>query len=265
MKLYMSVDIEGTAGISNWDEADNSKRDYPYFAEEMSREAAAAAAAAVKCGADEVVVRDAHASARNMNPLLFPEECTFIRGWSGHPHSMMDGIDSSYDACMLVGYHSRAGSADNPLSHSFSSSRIFHLSVNDRYVSEYYVNMLTAAYYGVPLIVLCGDEGLCKEAKQDIPGLYTVATASGEGDSTHSLHPLKATRLITEAVESALSHELPQPYKLPEHFKVQVEYKNHPECYKKSFYPGASSDGSRTLTFETDNWFEALRFLHFAI
>ena len=265
MKLYMSVDIEGVAGISNWLEANNKEEAYKYFADQMTKEAAAAAEAAVERGASEIVVRDAHASARNMTPAMFPQECSFIRGWAGSPKTMMDGIDESFDGCFMIGYHSRAGSGENPLSHSFSSSRIFSITLNGRLVSEYYINMLTAAYYGVPLLVLSGDQGLCQVAKQDLPQVETVATQKGIGACTHSIHPDKALSLIKEAVDKALSGDLPKPFSLPKHFRIELVYKDHPECYKNSFYPGAQTDGSRCLIYEADDWWEILRFLHFVI
>lgn len=265
MKLYFSVDIEGVAGISNWLEADYKQEEYKYFAEQMTKEAAAAAAAAVDQGAKEIVIRDAHATARNMNPACFPQECSFVRGWAGNPKVMMDGLDESFDGCFMLGYHSRAGSGDNPLSHSFSSSRIFSLTLNGRLVSEYYINMLTAAYFGVPLLFLSGDAGLCQVARQDLPYLETVATQQGIGACTHSLHPDKAISLIKDAVTRALSRDLPQAFTLPQHFRIELVYKNPPECYKNSFYPGAQTDGSRCLIYEADDWWEILRFLHFVI
>ena len=85
-KLFISADIEGTAGIVNWNETERSvPHDYDYFANQMTREVAAACEGAHDAGVEEIVVKDAHDSARNINPAKLPEYTRVYRGWARHP------------------------------------------------------------------------------------------------------------------------------------------------------------------------------------
>ena len=108
-KLFISADIEGTAGIVNWNETERSvPHDYDYFANQMTREVAAACEGAHDAGVEEIVVKDAHDSARNLNPAKLPEYTRVYRGWARHPYSMMFGLDETFDGVVFTGYHSAA-------------------------------------------------------------------------------------------------------------------------------------------------------------
>ena len=96
MKIFISSDIEGTAGIVDWKETELSERVGDYFREQMSREVAAACRGALAGGADDVLVKDAHDYARNIDPTVLPEEVKILRGWTRDPYIMMAGIDKSF-------------------------------------------------------------------------------------------------------------------------------------------------------------------------
>ena len=126
MKIYISADIEGITGTTNWDETEKKHPDYPEFRDQMTAEVAAACEGALAAGATEIMVKDAHDSARNIQAEKLPKGSLLWRGWSGHPYFMVDGMDSTYDAVLMIGYHSRAGSHTNPLSHSMSLERCIY-------------------------------------------------------------------------------------------------------------------------------------------
>ena len=117
MKVYISVDIEGVAGITHWDEATIGKPGYETFREQMTAEAAAACEGALAAGATGLLVKDAHSSGRNILPACLPESVQLIRSWSGDPLCMVEELDESFDAVAMVGYHSGAGFGGNPLAH----------------------------------------------------------------------------------------------------------------------------------------------------
>ena len=102
--------MEGVTGVSHWEEVDHNKSAYIQFQKQMSLEVAAACEGAIAAGAKEILVKDAHYSGRNILPSYLPKKAKIIRGWSGHPYSMLQEINSRFDALMLVGYHARAGS-----------------------------------------------------------------------------------------------------------------------------------------------------------
>ena len=98
MKVFISVDIEGCAGITHWDEADKKHADYPEFREQMTREAVAAIEGAQAAGATEILVKDAHSSGRNLITAMLPESIRLVRSWAGHPLCMVQELDDSFDA-----------------------------------------------------------------------------------------------------------------------------------------------------------------------
>ena len=105
-RIFFSCDIEGTCGIAHWDETQLGHADHTAFRRQMSLEAAAACRGALAGGADDLFVKDAHDSARNILPELLPEEAQIFRGWGSDIHSMVSGIDESFAGCIFTGYHS---------------------------------------------------------------------------------------------------------------------------------------------------------------
>src|SRR6478736_2093084 len=120
MKVYISVDIEGVAGITHWDETNKAHADYAEFREEMTRETIAAIEGAEAAGAREILIKDAHETGRNLITSMLPGHVRLIRSWAGHPLCMVQELDASFDAVMMVGYHAAAGSEGNSLAHTLS-------------------------------------------------------------------------------------------------------------------------------------------------
>jgi len=265
LKLYISADIEGTTGIAHWDEADHAKLDYKDFRKQMTAEVKAACAGANQAGAKEILIKDAHGSARNLIVSELPENIKIIREWSGHPFSMMQGIDESFNAAIFTGYHSRAGSDANTLAHTLTDDAMY-IKINGRYASEFLINSYTAAYVGVPVVMITGDKGLCEEAKEINPNITTLAVNEGEGSSTISIHPTKAVKQIKSAVKKALSGNLSKcKIRLPSKFEIEVLFKDSRKAYKNSFYPGVELDDVSIIRFRCKDYFDFLRFLSFAL
>ncbi len=266
MKIYISADIEGVAGITAVEETNPDHKDFPRFAKRMSREVAAACEGAVNAGATDILVKDAHWFARNIDDEMLPREARLHRGWSGHPQAMMDGIDATFDATLFVGYHARAGTGGNPLAHTKSGSVIQEMKINEISTSEFRLSAFTAAMHGVPTAFLSGDQALCDEVAEYCDGIGTYATMEGRGTSTTSVHPDVAVDEIRARVEKSLSGDLSGLLVAnPERFKVAIEYKKAALAYRKGFYPGAYVENERIVCFETTDWFEALRFMVFVI
>ncbi len=264
MKIYISADMEGIAGTTSWDEVDNSKPDYNNFKQQMSDEVLAACQGAIKAGATEIVIKDAHESGRNILAKTFPQEVKFINGWSGHPFSMMQEIESNFDAAIMVGYHSRANANTNPLSHTMNSLAVTELKINEQFASEFLINAYTAAYVGVPVVFLSGDEGICKEVRDVNLNIKTVAVKQGVGNSTISIHPDLAIHQIKKGVENALGQDLEVcKLKMPDKFSIVVEYCKHTSAYQASFYPGAQQISPSKIFYEAHDYFDVLRFFKF--
>ena len=151
MKLFISADIEGTTGIVLWYETTNGHPRYPYFAEQMTREVAAACEGAAAAGADDILIKDAHDSACNLIPAMLPENIRIFRGWGAEIMSMMAGLEKGYDGVIFTGYHSGAGMDTNPLSHTMNTKNVY-VKLNGGLCPELMINCLTASYVGVPVV-----------------------------------------------------------------------------------------------------------------
>lgn len=266
MKVYISADMEGTPGLTVEDEYTPGHPDYFYFRDQMSNMVAAACRGAVNAGAEDILVRDAHYDARNLNPTEFPECTRLLRGHTGDLFPMVSGLQlEHFDALMFSGYHSGVTNPAYPLSHTFSRVTYDDLVLNGKSCSEFRFYSYACAELGVPVVFISGDEGICAEAKALIPGITTVATHVGRGSATVALQPGKAARLIEENVERALDRPNYDDcmVTLPKHFSLQIRYRNHQDAYSRSFYPGVRQLDSKTLSFESDSYEEVRRAVHF--
>ena len=266
MRVFLSADIEGTCGIACWAETERTTpMDYNPFQKQMTREVKAACEGAIAAGAEEVFVKDAHDSARNLDPAALPENIRIMRGWSGDPLSMMSGVDKGgFDAVLLTGYHSWAAGSGNPLSHTMNGQNEF-VTLNGVRMSEFMMNAYTAGYYGVPVAFLSGDKALCDFAREFIPGITAVPVNEGVGGAVVSIHPDAAVREIRAAAEKAVKNAKNCAVPMPDRFDITVRFREHQKAYSRSFYPGAKLEDGKNVSFSTDDWFEVLRFAHFVL
>jgi len=231
MRIYLSADIEGVTGSITWDEGSADKPEYRYFQEQMTKEVAAACEGALAAGADEVLVKDAHYTARNIIPDMLPENTKLLRGWTEEAEMMVAGIDDGFDAAVFIGYHAPSGSKASPLSHTMNP-KIQSISCNGKPIAEFDLSAMTAAYYGVPVVFLSGDSGICGIARAAIPAIGTFATNEGRGSGAVCVHPHTAVTEIRKAVQKAITQfqkgdRLSCLYPIPKHFRFEIRYQQH--------------------------------------
>ena len=266
MKVYVICDMEGCAAVTDWEECWSGHPDYALAREQMTLEAAAACRGALAAGAGDLLVRDAHGSTRNVMPRLLPREARLLRGSSGDLIPMITGLQQeAFDALMMTGYHSAAGEPANPLSHTFNRATE-RILLNDEPMSEFLYYAYAAAMLGVPLVLVCGDQGICDFARSRIPGIQTVATKTCVGASTLSLHPDLALARIEAAAQRALTGDFGAcRLDLPKTFSIQVRYREHSVALDRSHYPGARQTDAKTVRFDAPDYLEILRFVHFVL
>ena len=129
LKVFISVDMEGVAGVVSGRECSSSGPDYDYFRRLMTLETNAAVEAVLEAGATEIVVRDGHGAKTNILPELLHERTRLLRGVTERPENMMLGIDASFDAVFFIGYHAKAGTEQGVIAHT-SSGNVVDLSIN---------------------------------------------------------------------------------------------------------------------------------------
>ena len=178
---------------------------------------------------------------------------------------MIEELDESFDALAMVGYHSGAGFGGNPLAHTLSG-KVFRMLINGEPISEFLLHSLVAAELGVPTVFISGDSLLCKDAKDARPGIHTVATNTGKGAATISIHPSRAVAAIRSGMEAALKDEAARALpKLNDRYEMELWFEQNEDAYAASFYPDASLHAPHAVRFETDRVYEILRMLQFVL
>ena len=263
MKVMISVDVEGTAGIASWEEALKEGRDHAPHRAIMTAEAVAACEGAAAGGASEIWVRDAHESARNIDPGALPSGVRLVRGWSGHPLKMLQELDASFDAVAMVGWHGPAGAGGNPLSHTMTEG-FAAIALNGEPMSEFVLHAHLAAREGVPVVFLSGDAEICASARRTNPAIRTAAAFEGRGASVVARTPGDHRAAIREGLAEALrvppgEHALPRA----ERYELRATYHDHTRAHAASFYPGARLADPTTVTLEAPDAFEIARAMGF--
>jgi hypothetical protein len=175
MKLRIAVDMEGTSGITTWDQVTPGHAEWQRFRRIMTADVNAAISGAFAGGADEVVVSDGHWNGDN---LLFEEldKRASLNTGSPSPWSMVQGVNEGVDAAFFVGYHARNGTANAILDHTWSAARVHHLFINGRVSAEVGLNGSLCGHFGVPVLMVSGDHTVGAEAREWIAGVETVTT-----------------------------------------------------------------------------------------
>jgi D-amino peptidase len=266
VKLLLSADIEGTAGIATWEETTKGNAEYAYFRQLMTEEVCAACRGALASKkVTELLVRDAHGSACNLLPDRLPKEVKILRAWAGEPAGMVSGLSEGFDALAMTGYHSAAYTDGNPLAHTMNTQNQF-IRINGELASEFLINAYAAALHGTAVIFVSGDEAVCESAKALCPTIVTAPVCRAFGGASLSVQPVQAREKIYEGMLEAVSRsDNWKPVPLPKHFSVEVEFRSYAKAHRGSFYPGAKAIGKMGLGFESDDFDQVLRFLLFTL
>ena len=265
MKVFISADIEGITTTTVWNETNETHGSYGLHARQMTEETIACIQGAKKAGASEIMVKDAHGFAINIDPSRIPSGVSLLRGWTGHPYMMAEGIDQSFDAAMFVGYHSSAGRTGNPMSHTISGNCNF-IKINGVIASEFLLYSYACALEKVPTVFLSGDRMLCEDFKNLHPKLVTCAVKDGIGAMTINYSPEDTVKKIRELSEKALSQDLTNALvKLPDSFEAEFYFKSHAHAEKVSYFPGVTRKNETTVLFRSGSFYEVLRTIKWII
>jgi D-amino peptidase len=247
--------MEGVSGLIHWDETSEGGADYPLFRKLMTAEANAAIAGALDAGATEIVVRDAHGSARNILPDLLRPEARLLREWNS-PLSMMEGIDKTFDAVVFIGYHARAGTPNAVLKHTMSLS-LFDVILNGVRMPEAAWNAAIAGYFDVPVVFLSGDSAIGRQIQEIIGPIGTVAVKEGMGPAALMIHPAKSQEMIQKGVAAALRNlKAYKPYKPAAPYKLEIVFTDENQARRASQVPGATRTGERSVAFTSGDLLE---------
>jgi D-amino peptidase len=204
MKVFLSTDMEGTAGVVDWEQCSGDGPQAAAGRRLLLAEVNAAIEGAAEGGASEIVVNDSHSVMRNLPPDELAALASYISG-SHKPLYMMQGLDQTFDACLFVSYHGSVG-APAGLSHTYSPRAVTEVRLDGTVTGEAGINALVAAHYGVPVVLVTGDDCACAETAALIPGIRTAVVKNHVSRvAAHSLHPVLARQLIKEQAKAAVA------------------------------------------------------------
>ena len=264
LKVFVSVDMEGVAGVVTGEQLGPTGFEYARFREFMTKEALAAVNAAREAGATEVVVADSHGNYQNLLIEQFPEDVRVVRG-GPRRLGMMGGLDATFDAVIFVGYHA---STDNPhgvRAHTFSSARLASVKLDGQAVSEGAFNARLAIHFGVPVRFVSGDDAAIEEVRSQVGAIEAVETKRALGfHAAETLTPAAATSRIAAGVKKALT----QPgrrLRSAAGVMVEVTFKNYRPAEMAAYLKGVERVDAHTIRWAAKDMVEAADFLTFLL
>lgn len=219
----------------------------------MAGETNAAVDRAFRAGATEVLVRDSHGDKRNLLPADVDPRARLLRGARSRPKNMMEGIDSTFDAVVFIGYHAKAGTPGAILEHT-STGNVVDLSINGISLPEGGYNALTAGLYGVPVVFAAGDRALIEQLRGLLGPIAGVAVKEEIGDASLGLSPKRAQDEIRAGVERAIrGRASARVYKLAPPYTMVLKVKQ-----ERALYPGAQKVRDGDVTFTSPDFLAVL-------
>jgi D-amino peptidase len=205
MKIFISSDMEGTAGVVDWDQCRPGQHDYEYYRDLLQAEVNAAIEGTLAAGgAHEFLVNDSHGRMANLRPAQLAGAASYLSG-RHKPLYMMQGLDASFDAVFFVSYHGSMTGTPATLSHTYNPAAIAEVRLNGRVAGESGINSLVAIGHGVPVVLVTGDETTAAELETFWPeARCAVVKRSVSRFAAESLHPGRARALIRDAARDAV-------------------------------------------------------------
>jgi len=232
MKVLIMADMKGVSGIVTWSQVNGGAPMYEEGRRLYTEEINAAVRGAKRAGADEIVAVDCHGAGGDWTfnsfvPELLDDDCEWV---AHHPWARYtELLEQGADACLLVGMHARNNTADGVLSHTISTVKWHNLWFNEDLVGESGVNAALCGHYGCPVLLVTGDEAVCREVTALLgDGLTTVSVKRGlTRYSARQIPPGRARKMIEEGAYQALRNlKAVQPYVPESPVTITIEVDN---------------------------------------
>jgi D-amino peptidase len=254
MKVYISVDMEGVAGVVTPDQLIPGGFEYERARKFMTAEAVAAVNAANTAGASEIVVSDSHGNGENLLIEEFPKNVRIVRAWPRHG-GMMAGLDATFAAAIFVGYHASTTNPNGVRAHTFSSAHYARVALNGNSVTEGEFNAAYAGAKGVPVIFASGDDVAVAELKSRLGNIETVETKKALSfHSAETFTPEVACEKIQAGVQRALARLREfKPYVIQTPVTLEITFKNYLPAEVLSYLPIVQRVDAHTIRYVGKN------------
>jgi len=265
VRILISVDMEGIAGVAVPDDVRPGSPEYERGRHLMTQEANAAVEGALQHSPQAaVIVADAHGPFTNLLPEQLDRRARLVRG-RPRPLGMVTGVEEA-DAAIFIGYHGRVGTATSVLSHTISGACIRDVRCQGRSLGEIGLNSALAGHFGIPVVLVAGDDTVAREAQEVNAGVRTVVVKRALGAwAAESLHPEEAQRLIKEVVPPALQgRDQVRTLKFEGEVELEVDFHREVMVEPGMLVPGVRRLGPVTLGYRASDFlvaFEVIRLL----
>jgi D-amino peptidase len=264
LKVFISADMEGVAGVVSSEQLGPTGFEYQRFREFMTAEVLAAIDGARAAGATEIVVADSHGNMQNLLVERLPDDVRLVRG-PGRPLGMMHGIDSTFHAAVFIGYHSATTNLAGVRAHTFASARYTSIRLNGRNMAESTFNAALAAHYGVPVVAISGDEAAVQELLEIVPRAAGAVVKNSIGfHAAETMTPAAAQRLIRDAVRTGLEQRAQiRPWSPGGPYTLDVGFKNYRAAEILAYLPIVERTTSHSIRYAAARMPDIARFLAF--
>lgn len=266
LKIYISADMEGVAGAVTGDQLGPGGFEYERFREFMTAEVNAAIDAARAAGADQILVSDSHGNGESLLIEKLPSDVMVVRAWP-RPLGMMDGIDETFDGAIFIGYHSSTSNRRGVRAHTMSSANVTELRLNGIAMSEAGLNAAIAGHFGVPIILVSGDDVAVAETQVIIGEVEGAVVKWARGfHSARTLTPEAAQEVIRTRTASAMGRlDDFSPYVLDKPIEVELSLKHYRPVELLGYLPNVRRVSSHSIRYEAEDMEEVSRFLTFVL
>lgn len=257
MKIYISADGEGVSGVVSSREMHQSGTDFYRFRERMTQDVNAAIAGAFNGGATEVLVNDSHWSALNLIYEELDSRAEVILG--GNKRLCMVEQVEHFDGMFFVGYHAKVGHSNGVANETMLGFEMYEMRMNGIPVGEMELNAAIAGHFGVPVIMVSGDDCMEREAKASF-GEIEAAVVKYAIDkwSARCLSSQRSLALIRDRAERAVQRIGQfRPYIVDGPVELEIEWTSTSACNKASLIPGSYIKSPRTIAYTGQNMVEA--------
>ncbi|MFQ6046527.1 MAG: M55 family metallopeptidase [Gemmatimonadales bacterium] len=265
-KLYISADMEGVVGVVTGDQLGPGGFEYGRYREFMTQEVLAAVRGARAAGVAEVLVSDSHGNGENLLIELFPPDIQIVRSWP-RPLMMMQGIDSTFDAAILIGYHAGTTNPEGVRAHTISSARLADVRLNGRSMPEAGISAAIAGHFGVPVVMISGGDAAVAEAQAIIGDIEGAVVKWNYGfHSARTLTPEAAYRLIEEKTRVALERLGDfEPLVLSRPITLDLRFKSYRPSQVLALLPIVERTDAHSVRYVGEDMVAISKFLEFAM